>query len=112
MDFREFSEAYNDYIMHGNDGMSLQDRLIAIKRVLKSNRNNVPSQKKPRYDALTNTIVDQVQNGNIQQAQQTARELSSLSGSPSSMLFQYIVGQVTKPQQTYLMRDGVPRPRK
>ena len=88
MDFREFSEAYNDYLMHGDSGMSLQDRLIAIKRVLKANRNNVPSQKKPHYDALTNTIIDQVQNGNVQQAQQTARELSSLSGSPSSMLFQ------------------------
>lgn len=112
MDFREFSEAYNDYLMHGNTDMSLAERLAAIKRIIKSNRNNVPSQKRPRYDALTQTVVEQVQNGNYQEARQAAQEISSLSGSPSSMLFQYIVGQVTKPQQTYLMRDGVPRPRK
>ena len=112
MDFREFSKTYNDYLMHGNTDTSLQERLSALKSVLKKNRNNVPSQKIPRYDALTQIVVEQTQNGNIQQAQQTARELSSLSGSPSSMLFKYIVGQLTKPQQTYLMRDGVPRPRK
>ena len=110
--FREFSEAYNDYLMHGDTDMSLQERLMAIKRVIKSNRNNVPSQKRPRYDALTQTVVQQVQNGNYQEARQAAQEISSLSGSPSSMLFQYIVGQFTKPQQTYLMRDGIPRPKK
>lgn len=111
-DFREFSETYNNYLMHGDTDMSLQERLAAIKRIIKSNRNNVPSQKRPRYDALTQTVVQQVQNGNYQEARQAAQEISSLSGSPSSMLFQYIVGQFAKPQQTYLMRDGVPRPKK
>ena len=91
MDFREFSKAYNNYLMHGDSDMSLQERISKLKAVLKKNRSNVPSQKKPQYDALTQIVVEQAQNGNIQAAKRTCEELGSLSGSPSYMLLQYII---------------------
>jgi len=110
MDFREFSEAYNNYLMHAgtNNGVNI----VRLSSLLKSYRKNCPPEKHPKIDQLSKIVIQQAQNGNLEQAREVAQEINRITpGSPSSMLFQAIINELTKPQPTYRMADGVPRPR-
>lgn len=108
-DFREFSKAYNNYLMHAgtNNGVNI----VRLSSLLKSYKKSCPPEKHPKIDQLSRIVIQQAQNGNIQQAREAGQELNNITpGSPSSMLFQAIINELTKPQPTYRMADGVPRP--
>lgn len=108
--FREFSEAYNDYLMHAgtNNGVNIG----RLTELLKKYKKQSPPEKHPKIDQLSRIVVQQAQNGNLQQAREVAQEINRITpGSPSSMIFQAIINELTKPQPTYRMADGVPRPR-
>ncbi len=109
MDFREFSEAYNNYLMHAgtNNGVNIG----RLTELLKKYKKQSPPEKHSKIDQLSRIVIQQAQNGNLEQAREAAQDFNRIiPGSPSSMLFQAIINELTKPQPTYRMADSVPRP--
>lgn len=83
MDFREFSKAYNDYLMHAgtNRGIDKSELLRQIAIAIKAARKGVPSDKQQQYDQASNQL-NQAINDNDRQAAIQAISIIERYGTP------------------------------
>lgn len=71
MDFREFSKAYNDYLMHANGTAREIDKGELLRQIaiaIKATRKSVPADKQQQYDQASNQLNQAITDNNRQQA--------------------------------------------
>lgn len=110
MDFREFSEAYNNYLMHAGSsrGIDKGELLRQISIAIKASRKSVPADKQQQYDQASNQLSQAINDNDRQQAIQAIsiiKRYGTLVGR-NNRFWDYVIDNISKKEEIRVNQEA------